>query len=91
VRSSDIAERLSSKFHFTVKRKTAHVFYELRLDGLPPVRTHVSHRHSVQDVGNQLLAAMARELRVPPAFLRGMLDCTVDCDAYYAKLRESRQ
>ncbi len=89
MRSSEIEDRLTHKFHFAVKRKTGHVHYELRLEGLPPIRTHVSHSHASHgDVSRDLLALMAREMRVQPSYLRGMLDCTIGCDTYWAKLRE---
>jgi hypothetical protein len=88
VKAHQIADCLCNKFRFEPKRKTGHVHYELRVAGLPPIRTHVSHHHGKHaDVGPQLLAAIAAELHVRAGFLKEMLTCTKSREDYLQVLR----
>jgi hypothetical protein len=89
VKPQEVEALLVAKFHFTKKRKSGHVHYELRIEGVPPIRTHVSNKHSEGNtVGEGLFHALARELYVRRPFLDGMLRCTNSCEAYYKILHD---
>ena len=86
-RPGEIASRLQSKFAFVEddSRSKDHKCFVLRLDGLPPIRTKVSHSRS--DVRDKLLGIMAKELQVRTTFLNGMLDCSNSRDDYENQVR----
>lgn len=86
--AKEVERLLLTKFLFTRAEGTRHRFYELQLEGLPAVRTHVSHG-SHDTVGDYLLKAMATQLHVEKRFLEGMLVCTNSKDSYYRRLREA--
>ena len=81
-----IEEKLQSKFLFVFESdKKKHRNYVLRLDGLPPVRTHVSH--SRDEIRDKLLGAIARELHVDCGYFKGMISCNHTQAEYYQRLR----
>jgi hypothetical protein len=65
---------LQNKFGFEpVKGRSDHRWYELRLPGLPPIRTKVSH--SRDPIGPNLQGKIARQLRVTKPYFVGMVSC----------------
>jgi bacterioferritin (cytochrome b1) len=82
----DYVNILKRKFNFVETRRTSHTFYELVLEGLPPVRTMASHNRK-RDIGKPLERDLARELRVPTAFFRGMFSCARSYQDYSNWLR----
>ena len=77
----DYVKILMGKFQFVETRRTSHTFYELVIDGLPPVRTMASHNRK-EDIGKSLERDLARELRVSVPLFRGMFACTNTCQDY---------
>ena len=90
MRFKDVEAALSRKFNFVCIRTKPHVQYELRLEGIQAVRTHVSHGNKA-DIGDKLLGRIARELRVKTLFLKGMVSCSNSRDDYYALLKQESQ
>ena len=84
----EIERLLDTKFGFALKRKGKHIFYELCVEGLRTIRTHVSHGNK-RDVGRPLEAMMARELGVRNQFFREMISCTKTREDYLRCLREN--
>lgn len=81
-----IEEKLQVKFRFVFESdKKKHRNYVLQLDGLPPVRTHVSH--SREEIRDKLLGVIARELRVDCSYFKGMISCNHTQAEYHQRLR----
>lgn len=83
----DIEDKLLDKFEFveSTNREDSHRWLELKLAGLPTIRTFFSDGN--QHVGPDLWKKIAHQLKVRPNYLDGMIDCTNDKDAYYEKVR----
>ncbi len=89
MKPSEIEDTLQNKFQF--KRNTSHQkhrWWELKLPGLAPIATFFSHSRG--EIGPGLEGKIARQLGINAAYLRGMVNCNHNCEAYYALLR-SRQ
>jgi hypothetical protein len=84
-----LEQLLRSKFGFlpAKSRSKDHRCYELSLDGLPPIHTKVSH--SKKDIGSNLLAKIARQMRVHKPFFDEMMGCTIDKQTYENQIRVS--
>jgi len=84
----DFEKLLKSKFGFeqAENRSDDHIWYSLRLEGLPEILTKVSH--SDREIGKKLEGMIARQLRVPKPFFTGMFECKNDREAYEARVRE---
>lgn len=86
LRNRDLEATLQSKFGFiSVPKSSGHRHYVLKLDGLPPIWTMVSH--GKQDISSKLEAAIAKQLRVRVAFFREMISCTKSREEYYRQVR----
>lgn len=85
----DIEDLLQGKFGFSKARSRSpdHRWCELELPGLPKIATMVSHNKS--DVGANLEAKMARQLRVKKPYFDAMMGCSRSREDYYAQVRES--
>lgn len=84
----EIESKLLAKFGFGEAREHSsdHRWYELRLSGLPPILTKVSH--SREPLSSTIESKIARQLRVQASFFRGMIDCTHDRQDYERQVRE---
>jgi hypothetical protein len=87
--SREARKILVSKFAFAEApgRSDDHRWYELKLDGLPPIATKFSH--SMKDIDDTLAGKIARQLRVPRRFLYEMISCKNDKESYYKTVREN--
>jgi hypothetical protein len=85
----DVESTLINKFEFTSCKKQGddHKWVELKLEGIAVIRTCFSH--TKEDIGPVLWKKIANQLRVKPAFLDGMIDCSNDRDVYYKLVREN--
>ena len=85
----EIEEKLLNKFNFveSTNREDSHRWIELRLEGLPTIRTHFSH--GKQQMGRDLWQWVAHQLKVRPNYLDGMIDCAHTREDYYHQVRES--
>ncbi len=83
-RNTEIKRLLQSKYGFRSATKE-HVWIELKLPDMRPVRTCISH--SRQTLGQDLEHKMARQLLVTISYFREMIGCTKSCEDYYSHLR----
>lgn len=77
-----VENRLLNKFGFTdsTNRGNKHRWIEITLPGLPVIATYFSHTR--EDIGPVLWNKIAKQLRVRPSFLNGMIDCTKSKENY---------
>lgn len=77
---AETEQALIGKFGFALhnRRGQDHRVYRLIIDGQPVARTHVSTGTGKRTLGDDLVASMARQLHVTPAFFRQMVGCTKD-------------
>jgi hypothetical protein len=87
----ELERLLTGKFAFRLakSRSKDHRYYVLQLEGLPPIRTKVSH--SKKQIGATLEAKIARQMRVAKRFWDLMMNCQRDRDAYYEQVRNDPQ
>lgn len=89
MKPADIEDKLQKKFRFVRDPgHKKHRWWELKLPGLAPIATFFSH--SRDEIRPVLESKIARQLGVNAAYLRGMVNCTNTCEAYYALLRGRR-
>jgi hypothetical protein len=84
----DVISGLKTK-GFVEDREGHHIFliYET-LSGLKTdVRTRVSHQSSGGDIGDKLLAAMARQVRLSRRDFEQLVDCPLSRQEFEAKLK----
>lgn len=81
----DVQERLVNKFGFVKARthETGHDWYLLEHDGLPPIRTKLSHGRP--EISGDLEKRMSKQLRVRTGFFRQMIECTKSCAEYLSQ------
>jgi hypothetical protein len=65
-----------------------HRRYRLIIDAQFIAQTHVSSGTKYRTLGQDLVAAMAKQLHVSPQFFRDIVTCTKSRDDYLHKLRE---
>src|SRR5262249_8387132 len=84
----DLERLLVQKFAFEAEstREKGHRWFVLRLPGLPPIRTKLSHSKKTE-YGAQLEGAMARQLHVRLNYFRDMMGCKNSREAYYAQVQ----
>lgn len=87
MRPNEIESQLQNKFGFQAPEYHSpdHRWYELRLPNLPPILTKVSHKR--KDISQKIEGKMARQLRVKVNIFRQMIDCTIEREDYYQKVR----
>ena len=88
-RQRDIADLLQNKFGFSpaVGHSSDHLWYELRLPGLPLILTKVSLGR--KPASKELESKMARQCRVHRPFFQGMMECTNSREDYYRRVCEA--
>lgn len=63
-----------------------HTWFELQLDGLPPIRTKLpSHKEDIRD---KLEGRISKQLRIRRPFFHGLMDCTKYRSDYEKQVRE---
>lgn len=87
-RPREIEDMLLQKFGFEEDETAAldHRSYVLRLQGLPPIWTKVSH--SREPIRDKLQAAIAKELRVRSSFYDRMMECNHSREEYVQQVRD---
>jgi hypothetical protein len=85
-RPEELEQRLQTKFGFipATGRDEDHRWWELRLEGLPPIRTFFSRS---KPISKGLEDEIAHQLHVRGPYLRGMIDCTNSREDYYWQVR----
>ena len=87
-RPPDIERALLHKFNFEqdTQRGVDHRRFVLHREGLPSIRTKVSHNRA--PIGPALESAICRQLHVRHPFFHGMIDCTKSREDYYQQVRD---
>lgn len=87
LKPSLVESRLLNKFEFDedAGHEKGHKWYVLRLPGLQPVRTKLSHNK--KELTAFLEGEMAKQLRVRRMFFVEMMSCTKSRDEYYSSIR----
>lgn len=62
-----------------------HKWFVLQFDGLPPIRTKLSHNKKEVKAG--LEGKIVKQLRVKKIFFNGLMDCTKSREDYEKQLR----
>lgn len=62
-----------------------HRWFILQFEGLPPIRTKLSHNN--KDVGDALENKICKQLRVRKTFFRELMDCTKYKDHYEQQIK----
>ena len=83
----EIESKLTGKFGFVEDdvRDPDHRWYVLKLKGLPPIRTKVSH--SKAEIRKRLEGKISREIHVRNSYFKDMMDCTNSREDYYNQVR----
>ena len=85
-RSTALIERVFPKKGFG-KRDTHHKYYVLMVDGeFTEIQTRISH--GLAEYGDELLAQMAKQLRLKKLELLDFIDCKMSGEDYVALLQE---
>ena len=88
-RNRDVEDSLLTKFQFSKCDALGddHRWVELKLEGLPAIRTCFSH--AKETIGPVLWKKIAGQLKVRSRYLDEMIDCTKSQDDYYKQLKEA--
>ena len=88
-RNRDVESSLLTKFQFSScdSRGDDHRWVELKLEGLPAIRTCFSH--AKENIGPVLWKKIAGQVRVRSQYLDEMIDCTKSCSDYYKQVRDA--
>jgi len=83
----DLEAILQQKYHFERDKNRAndHRWYVLKVPGMPPIRTMVSHGHS--EVSSDLEAKIAQQLHVRKPFFASMIGCTKSNEDYLSQIK----
>jgi len=86
INPTELERIILHKFRFSpAKRGADHIWYELRLDGLPVIMTKISH--SNKEIHSKLEGKIARQLRVKGPFFKQMISCNRSRDQYYEQVK----
>lgn len=64
-----------------VPKNDPHSWFSLQIDGLPTILTKLATNHK-EDIGDELIKMMARQLKIAPKIYRGLVDCSVSKEKY---------
>lgn len=84
LKQADVTSRLVHKFHFQEVAGSRHRRFHLIQDGR--LIRSIEVPHSKNDIGNGLIALMAKQARVNQAEYRNMISCTMSEDDYLARI-----
>lgn len=89
IKPKELESLLQNKFGFSLAQghSSDHRWYELKLHGLPPILTKISH--SREQINPGLVNKIARQLRVKKLYYEGMMSCIHTCEEYYQQVREN--
>jgi len=63
-----------------------HKYFKLIIDGLPPIRTKISHNNN--DIGSVLENRIYKQLRIRKSFFHELMDCTKNRDDYIQQIKD---
>lgn len=89
IKPKKLESLLQNKFGFSPAKghSSDHRWYELKLSGLPPILTKVSH--SRDTINPHLEGKISRQLRVKKPYYEGMMSCKNSREDYYQQVREA--
>jgi len=80
---AEIEKMLTNKLKMVSDNKD-HEWFTLHIEGLPPIRTKLSHHKG--DVSDVLEGKMCKQLRVHKSFFVELISCTKSREAYIEKV-----
>jgi len=88
---SYVEKILMNKLGMYLKKKPndSHSWYVLEIKGLNPITTKLPTNHK-EDIEDQLLSIISRQLQIRPNFFKGILDCHISRDDYIKFLMENK-
>jgi len=76
---------LKTKLKMT-EEENDHTWFRFEADGLPPIRTKISHNK--KDIGPNLESRVYKQLRIRKPFFHELMDCTKYRDDYIKQVQE---
>jgi hypothetical protein len=65
----------------TPRKGDPHGWFELQIQGHSTIATKLATNHK-QEIRDELISKMSRQLRITPKIFRGLMDCHVQKDEY---------
>lgn len=88
--SRDVERMLTNKLDMALDDRGDHRVYRLHVDGAFVLKTKLSRGSaSHRTLGDDLVSAMARQLRVTTPFFRELTQCTKSHDDYLQHLQDA--
>ena len=84
----DTERALLRKLGMRLDDRRDHRFYELYVDDRWVLQSKISTGTKYRQLGDPLVAKIARELRVSPSELRAIVQCPLDREGYLQLLRD---
>ncbi len=69
-----------------VDEENDHTWFKFEIDGLPPIRTKISHNK--KDIRDGLESRIFKQLRVRKTFFHELMDCTKNRNEYIQQVQE---
>ena len=63
------------------KKGDSHGWFELQIQGLPTITTKLATNHN-NDIGDELISRMSRQLKITPKIFHGLMDCHIQKEQY---------
>jgi len=82
---TEVENMLITKLKMT-REETDHTVFKFEVDGLPPIRTKVSHNK--KEIRDKLESRIYKQLRVRKPFFHELMDCTKYRDDYIKQVQE---
>lgn len=82
---TEVESMLKTKLKMTYENRD-HRWLKIEVEGLPPIRTKVSHNK--KDIRSGLESRIYKQLRVKKPFFHELMDCTKQLDDYVKQIQE---
>jgi len=82
---AEVERMLLTKLKMT-SEESDHTWYRLDIDGMPPIRTKISHNR--KDIRDKLESRIYKQLRIRKPLFHELMDCTKYRDDYVKQVRE---
>ena len=71
-----------------IKKKDSHPWFTLEVEGFPTIATKLAMNHK-EDIGDELVSKMSRQLKITPKIFRGLMDCHIQKDQYISIIQRN--